>query len=146
MIIWKMKYYNELSTDLLYQILKVRQEVFVVEQQCNYLDADEFDQFSYHLMGFKKNKLVAYMRIVNEGHIYENISFGRILVIKEYRKLGIGQILMEQALKHFAKCKKVIVLSAQSYLINFYEKYNFEKVGDEYLEDNIPHTKMIRNG
>ena len=54
MIIWKMKYYNELSTDLLYQILKVRQEVFVVEQQCNYLDADEFDQFSYHLMGLKK--------------------------------------------------------------------------------------------
>ena len=146
MIIWKMKYYNELSTDLLYQILKVRQEVFVIEQQCNYLDADDFDQFSYHLMGFKKNKLVAYMRIVNAGHIYENISFGRILVIKEYRKLGIGQALMEQALKNFAKFKKVIVLSAQSYLINFYEKYNFEKVGNEYLEDNIPHIKMIRNG
>ena len=120
--------------------------MFVVEQQCNYLDADEFDQFSYHLMGFKKNKLVAYMRIVNEGHIYENISFGRILVIKEYRKHGIGQLLMEQALKHFVKCNKVIVLSAQSYLINFYEKYNFEKVGNEYLEDNIPHIKMIRNG
>ena len=146
MIIWKIKYYSELSTDLLYQILKVRQEVFIIEQKCNYLDADEFDQFSYHLMGFKKNKLVAYMRIVREGYIYENMSFGRILVIKEYRKLGIGQSLIEQALSHFAKFKKVIVLSAQSYLINFYEKYNFEKVGNEYLEDNIPHIKMIRHG
>ena len=141
-----LKYYNELSKDLLYLILKTRQEVFVIEQNCNYLDADDYDQFSHHLMGFQDNRLIAYMRIIDKGHLYDNIAFGRILVIKEYRGMSIGNSLMQKGLSHFTNKNQSIIMSAQSYLIDFYKKFNFKTIGEEYLEDNILHVKMIRNG
>ena len=146
MISWKIKYYNQLSRDLLYLILKTRQQVFIIEQNCNYLDADDLDQYSYHLMGFKENELVAYMRIVDAGHIYDYRSFGRILVKEDYRGLNIGRKLMKTALGEFVNPNSAIIMSAQSYLVKFYQEFAFEVVGDQYLEDNIPHVKMIRHG
>ena len=142
---WQLKYYHELSSDLLYQILKIRQEVFVIEQNCNYLDADGYDKNSQHLMGFKNGALIAYMRIVESGQIYKNVSFGRILVKKEHRGIGLGRELMKQALFNFNNKNLTIVMSAQLYLVNFYNKFNFHVVGTEYLEDDILHIKMIRN-
>ena len=146
MITWELKYYNELSSDLLYLILKIRQEVFVIEQKCNYLDADNLDQYSKHLIGFKDEKIVAYMRIVDSNKLYEYVSFGRILVVKEYRGMGLGIDLMNQALHMISIPGDSIIMSAQSYLIDFYKKFDFNTIGEEYLEDNIPHVKMIRNG
>ena len=146
MINWELKSYNELSSDLLYLILKIRQEVFIIEQKCNYLDADNLDQYSKHLIGFKDEKIVAYMRIVDSNKLYEYVSFGRILVIKEYRGIGLGIDLMNQALRMISVPGGSIIISAQSYLIDFYKKFDFNTIGEEYLEDNIPHIKMIRNG
>jgi len=146
MISWKLKYYHELSSDLLYLILKTRQEVFVIEQKCNYLDADNLDQYARHLIGFKDDKIVAYMRIVDQHKLYNHISFGRILVVKEYRGIGLGIDLMKQAINLISVPGGSIVMSAQSYLIDFYIKFGFYTIGEDYLEDNIPHIKMIRNG
>ena len=146
MISWELQYYHELSADLLYLILKTRQEVFILEQQCNYLDADNLDQCSRHLMGLQDGKLIAYMRIVNKDALYDHISLGRILVIKEYRGMGLGCELMNKAIELIAVDKESIVMSAQSYLIEFYQNFGFQTIGDQYLEDNIPHIKMIRNG
>ena len=146
MISWEWKHYNELSKDMLYLILKIRQEVFVIEQDCNYLDADGIDRNSHHLLGFLDGDLIAYMRIVDQGQKCENISFGRILVKKEYRGDGIGRQLMQKAIDLFSSQHDYISMSAQLYLLEFYKEFNFEPVGEEYLEDNIPHIKMIRNG
>jgi len=146
MISWELQSYHELSSELLYLILKTRQEVFVIEQQCNYLDADNLDQCSRHLMGFQDGKLVAYMRIVDKDALYDHVSLGRILVIKEYRGIGLGRELMDKSIELVGVNKQSIVMSAQSYLIEFYQNFDFKTMGDQYLEDSIPHIKMIRNG
>ena len=145
MIKWVYKDYADLSRDELYEILSLRQEVFIMEQNCNYLDADNYDLQSSHLMAYKNNQLIAYMRIVSAGVIYLNISFGRILVKKEYRNLGVGKELLKRGVGLFSP-ETILVMSAQVYLIKFYEYFGFHSVGEEYLEDEIPHIKMIRNG
>ena len=144
MIIWKCKHYNNLSTNELYRILKIRQEVFIIEQNCNYLDADSFDQVSQHLTCYKNSELIAYMRIVPEGEIYPNISFGRILVKQKFRKIGLGKEIIQRAINVFPE-DTTIVMSAQLYLTQLYENFGFKIIGKEYLEDEIPHIKMIRN-
>ena len=146
MIIWEVLHYDDLSRDLLYSILKIRQEVFILEQNCNYLDADNIDQHSHHLLGVLDNELIAYMRIVQPNQIYTELSFGRILVKKEHRGKSVGRQLMQQAISIFSPDYKCIVMSAQLYLVDFYQDFNFKIHGEEYLEDNIPHIKMIRNG
>ena len=146
MINWELVHYNNLSRDLLYNILKIRQEVFVIEQNCNYLDVDNIDHYSNHLLGYFDDKLVAYMRIVPPRYIYKHLSFGRILVKKEYRGKSIGRELMKKAINIFSTDHQIIVMSAQLYLVEFYQEFNFNIEGEEYLEDNIPHIKMIRNG
>ena len=146
MINWELKYYNDLSQNLLYKILKIRQEVFIIEQNCNYLDADNIDQNSHHLIGLVDNEIIAYMRIVKPSYIYKELSFGRILVKKKYRGEGIGRQLMKKAIDLFGPQHKSIVMSAQLYLVDFYQDFNFIVHGEQYLEDNIPHIKMIRNG
>ena len=112
----------------------------------DYLDADNLDQYSKHLIGLKDDKIVAYMRIVDPHQLYNHISFGRILVVKEFRGIGVGIDLMKQAIDMISVPGDSIVMSAQSYLIDFYRKFGFCTIGEEYLEDNIPHIKMIRNG
>ena len=142
---WIFKHYNELSLDELYLILKIRQEIFIVEQNCSYLDADNLDKTARHLMGYKDEELIAYMRVVDANQIYKTISFGRILVKDKFRKSGVGRELMKEAIALFPK-NEIITISAQVYLKQFYKEFNFEPVGQEYLEDGIPHIKMIRNG
>ena len=146
MIIWEVLHYDDLSRDILYSILKIRQEVFILEQNCNFLDADNIDQHSHHLLGVLDNELIAYMRIVQPNQIYTELSFGRILVKKEHRGKSVGRQLMQQAINIFSPDYKCIVMSAQLYLVDFYQDFNFKIHGEEYLEDNIPHIKMIRNG
>ena len=115
---WICKNYNELSTIELYEILKIRQEVFIIEQNCNYLDADGYDKQSRHLFCLKSNEIIAYMRIVNAGVIYNDVSFGRILVNKKYRKQGIGKKIIKKGLSLFSQSEP-IVMSAQVYLKEF---------------------------
>ena len=145
-IIWKIKSFEELSIHELYEILKVRQEVFVVEQTCYYLDADGYDQKALHLFAEKEGKVVAYCRIFSQGIKYPETSIGRVLTNTKYRNLKLGKTLINIALQaietHFktSECR----ISAQDYLLEFYKSFGFEDTGKKYLEDDIPHTEMVR--
>jgi len=145
---WICKYFEELSLRELYEIGRLRQEVFVLEQNCPYVDFDGKDLYCYHLMGFdENNRLVAYSRIVPKGVSYEDyISIGRVITSGLVRKSGQGRILM---LESISVCEKLfgksdIKISAQTYLLKFYESLGFVSTGKEYLEDDIPHTEMIK--
>ncbi len=143
---WEWKSFDQLSADQLYTILTVRQEVFVLEQSCLYLDADGKDRRSFHLMGFDEDDLVAYARIVEPGISYKEVSIGRILSSKKVRGTGSGKELMVQALGRIQKTygDVPVRISAQSYLKEFYQQFGFEPTGKEYLEDEIPHMEMLR--
>jgi len=141
------KSFQELTIDELYQILQLRSEVFVVEQDCVYQDLDYKDQKALHVLGYKNKKIVAYTRIFNTGDYFKNASIGRVVVAINERKYGYGVDLMKasiDAINHFYKVTK-ITISAQVYLTKFYNSLGFIKVSDEYLEDGIPHIKMERN-
>ena len=137
--------YQDLSPDRLYEILKLRSEVFVVEQKCAYQDLDNKDEKALHLVGEKNNKIIAYTRIFKKGDFFKNSSIGRVLVKKKYRNKDYGRKIMTSSIEKLKKDPKeeIIELSAQKYLLKFYSELGFEKVGEEYLEDNIPHVKMI---
>ena len=141
------KYFSELNTTELYEILQLRAEVFVVEQDCIYQDIDFKDQKSLHIIGYKNNKIVAYTRIFKPGDYFENASIGRVLVVASERKYGFGHDLMKASITAINTHFKVteITISAQKYLKNFYESHNFVQVGEEYLEDGIPHIRMDRD-
>jgi ElaA protein len=144
---WYLKKFEELSRDELYAILHLRSEVFVVEQNCVYLDPDNKDQFAWHLMGWQNDKLVAYTRIIPPGIVYKEPAIGRVVISPEIRRSGIGKELMQRSL---ASCENLygsvpVTLSAQVYLKNFYESLGFEIAGKIYLDDGIEHVKMTRN-
>ena len=137
--------YNELTTNQLYSILKLRAEVFVVEQNCAYQDLDNKDNKALHLTGEINNEIIAYTRIFKKGDYFTNSSIGRVLVKKEFRKKELGKVIMEKSIEIIKKNTKEekIEISAQKYLTKFYKELGFKKTGKEYLEDNIPHIKMI---
>ena len=141
------KTFKELNTTELYQILQLRSEVFVVEQDCVYQDLDFKDQKSLHVFGMINNKVIAYTRIFKPGDYFDNASIGRVVVSKEERSSGYGVDLMEASIKavedNFNTSK--ITISAQVYLTKFYNSLGFKKVGEEYLEDGIPHIRMDRD-
>lgn len=141
---WKYAAFDELNVAELYAIMQLRNEVFVVEQNCVYQDADDKDLKSYHLAGWDGNKLVAYCRILPPGVSYPHASIGRVVTSPAYRKTGSGRSLMLKAivktLSQFT-CSK-ITISAQFYLTKFYESLGFTASGEIYLEDNIPHIEM----
>ena len=141
---FKIKYFKELSTDELYAILQLRSEVFVVEQDCVYQDIDFKDQKSLHVFGLKDDKIVAYTRIFKPGDYFENASIGRVVVAANERKYGFGHDLIKASIKAIKTHFKVdkITISAQKYLKKFYESHQFNQVGEEYLEDGIPHIRM----
>jgi len=145
-ISWHWKAFNQLTTEELYTILAVRQQVFVLEQNCLYLDVDGKDLHSFHLMGFAGQEIVAYARIVNPGISYNEVSIGRILTTNSARGAGAGKQLMLEAIKRIERQfgASDIRISAQNYLEKFYEKFGFQPTGKEYLEDDIPHTEMLR--
>ncbi|MDB4048238.1 GNAT family N-acetyltransferase [Polaribacter sp.] len=140
------KSFSELNTTELYEILQLRSEVFVVEQDCVYQDIDSKDQKTLHVIGYKNNKIVAYTRIFKPGDYFDNASIGRVLVVASERKYGFGHDLMKASIiainTHFKVTE--ITISAQKYLKKFYETHKFIQIGDEYLEDGIPHIRMDR--
>lgn len=143
---WRLYEFRELRTDMLYQIMAARQEVFVVEQNCAYQDADGYDAQALHLCGFWQGNLVAYARLFAPGRKYPEASIGRVLTLKSIRRQGAGKQLMTEA---FAYCRQLfpgasIRISAQSYLETFYSELGFKSVSEQYLEDGIPHQEMLR--
>lgn len=138
------KTFKELTTTELYQILQLRSEVFVVEQNCVYQDIDFKDQKSLHVLGYKNDEIVAYTRIFKGGDYFENASIGRVVVAIEERKFGYGHQLMKYSIEvvHQKLNTREITISAQLYLKKFYETHGFSQVGEGYLEDGIPHIRM----
>lgn len=140
------KTFEELSNTELYQIMRLRSEVFVVEQDCIYQDLDNKDQKALHVLGVKNQNVVAYTRVFMPGDYFKNTSIGRVVVEKEERKFGYGKVIMETSLEEIKKRfpESSIELSAQTYLIKFYNDLGFKTTGEEYLEDGIPHIRMIK--
>ena len=141
---WEIKRFNELSLVQLYDLLALRSEVFVVEQNCVYQDIDTKDVDAIHLLGMHVDKIVAYARLFDAGKYFHNASIGRVLVKQEYRIQKLGHELMKESISAVASefGTAVITISAQSYLENFYKQHGFIAVGDGYLEDDIPHIRM----
>lgn len=140
--------FSRLSLQELYDLMHLRQEVFVVEQDCPYIDADGKDPQSYHLMGYSpKGRLLACARLLPAGVSYPGyVSIGRVVTSPAIRAQGCGQRLMRESI---AWCQHLfgespIKISAQCYLIRFYASFGFHAVGEEYLEDDIPHIAMVR--
>ncbi|NVN17105.1 GNAT family N-acetyltransferase [Muricauda sp. HICW] len=140
------KSFNELSTEELYQILRLRSEVFVVEQDCVYQDVDNKDQKALHVIGVKEGEVVAYTRVFKPGDYFDNVSIGRVVVSQDQRKYGLGKQIMQASLSAIDEKfpNKPIEISAQSYLLKFYSDLGFSAFGEEYLEDGIPHTRMLK--
>ena len=142
------KPFSALTLEELYTLLALRQEVFIVEQNCPYLDADGKDAQSWHLLGWDADgRLAAYARIIPPGVSYPQYpSIGRVVTAPFARGKGYGKEMMEQSLEAlyrlFGRCP--VKLSAQTYLLRFYESLGFQSTGEEYLEDDIPHTAMLR--
>ena len=142
------KKFSELSTEEIYHILKLRSEVFVVEQNCVYQDIDEKDQKAIHLFIEKNNEIIAYTRIFKKGDYYkENPSIGRVVVSKKERGKNLGKEIMIESIEFIKKEMegRKIELSAQKYLDKFYKELNFYSEGEDYLEDGIPHQRMFYN-
>jgi ElaA protein len=143
---WLLKKFDELTPLELYNVLRLRSEVFVVEQNCVFLDMDNKDQQSFHLMGSHDNELVAYVRLLPPGLAYDEISIGRVVSSPQYRGSGAGKLLMRKAISTAAELfgKQPIRIGAQLYLKNFYSSLGFEPQGDIYLEDGIQHIIMLK--
>ena len=143
---WKIKPFEALNVDELYDLLKLRSEIFVVEQNCVYLDLDGKDKKALHLMGEFEGKIVAYSRLFDAGISFDNASIGRVVVDANYRDRKWGHELMQVAIaeikSNFDKDK--ITIGAQLYLKKFYESHGFVQTSEMYLEDDIEHIEMIR--
>ncbi len=142
---WTLKKFEELSPVELYRIMQLRNEVFVVEQNCPYQDADNKDLKAHHFMGWDNDTLVAYTRLIPPGISYDEASIGRVVSSPQYRGTGAGRALMELSIQNtliLFGCN-AIKIGAQLYLKKFYESLGFVQCSDEYLEDNIPHIEMI---
>ena len=141
---WEIKPFNALSIDELYSLLRLRSEVFVVEQNCVYQDLDGKDEKALHLLGSYDGKIVAYARLFKPNDYFENASIGRVVIDQNYRERKWGHELMRQAIagikEHFGETK--ITISAQLYLQKFYEAQGFVRTSEMYLEDDIPHIEM----
>ena len=141
------KNFFDLTNIELYELLSLRSEVFIVEQNCVYQDIDFKDKLALHVLLKKNKKLIGYSRLFKAGDYFKDSSIGRIVVIKEYREKGYGEELMKISIESINKYfkEKKIHISAQAYLKKFYKKFNFKVIGEEYLEDGIPHIKMVKN-
>jgi ElaA protein len=143
----KVKIYQELTTQELYDLLQLRSEVFVVEQDCVYQDIDGKDQNALHVLGYKNEKLVAYTRVFKPGDYFKEASIGRVVVKASERQHQYGYDIMKASVEAIKTHFNVttIKISAQTYLKRFYNTLEFFEVGEEYLEDGIPHVGMIKN-
>ena len=144
---YTLKHFSDLSLEELYAIMVLRQEVFIVEQDCPYIDADGLDQSAWHLLGYDEDGLFcAYTRLLQKGIAYpEYASIGRVITSSKTRSKGYGRELMEVSIQETKRLfnTDAIKISAQCYLLKFYSSLGFEPVGEEYLEDGIPHQGMV---
>ena len=141
------KEFSELSTKELYDLLQLRSEVFVVEQDCVYQDIDGKDKKAHHVLGYKNDRLVAYTRVFKPEDYFKKASIGRVVVKERERQHNYGYDIMKASISLIENDfnETEIVISAQTYLGNFYNKLGFREIGEEYLEDGIPHIKMIKS-
>lgn len=136
------KRYDELTLDELYDIIKLRVDVFVVEQNCPYYELDGKDKMAYHVFCREKEKMIAYLRVLDRGISFETVSLGRVISLK--RRCGLGTELLKTGIE-VAKEKynaDKITIEAQTYAKKFYEGVGFVKISDEFMEDGIPHILM----
>jgi len=142
----EVKSFDELSKKELYELLQLRGEVFVVEQDCVYREVDGKDERALHMLGWEDGILVAYARCFKSGDYFDQAAIGRILVRENYRKLGYGHQITKASIKAIKTKYKAdkIKISAQTYLVIFYESHGFKTTGDRYMEDGIPHIAMIK--
>lgn len=143
---WKLKEFEHLTPFELYAILRLRGEVFVVEQNCAFLDMDNVDFLCYHLMGWDEDNLVAYTRLMDKNVKYDMMSIGRVVTSPAYRGRGFGIELMQLSIDNLYELfgKAPIKIGGQLYLRRFYESFGFVKSSDIYLEDNIEHIEMVK--
>jgi ElaA protein len=144
---FKTKPFKELSAQELYEILRLRSEVFVVEQNCVYQDIDNKDQKALHVLGYYNEELAAYSRLFDAGVYFEYASIGRVIVAQKFRDKKWGNNLMIEAIAGIKQNydKIQITISAQMYLQKFYESHGFIKTSEMYLEDDIPHIEMKKS-
>ena len=138
--------FEELSKNKIYEMLQLRSKVFDLEQQCLYQDMDGLDQKAYHILAENEDRIIGYSRIIKKGEYYSEFSsIGRVTVDEVERKKGVGSGVVEFSIKMIKKIfiNEPIKISAQSYLIKFYENHGFLYKGENYLEDGIPHSAMF---
>ena len=142
---WTIRHFSQLTTEELYAVLRLRSEVFVVEQNCVFLDMDNKDQYCHHVLGWQGSFLAACARIVPAGISYVESSIGRIVTSPAARRSGIGRKLVEVSIDHLYTLhgKLPIHIGAQHYLKKFYESFGFVQKGEIYLEDGIEHIEML---
>lgn len=145
-ITWKISSFDELSKAELYDLYYLRTAIFVVEQNCPYQEVDELDKIAFHVLGIIKNELVAVTRIVPPTTNHNELKIGRVAVKATHRRQKIADKMMEECFRFIEQQweKLPIAISAQQYLINFYANHNFQLEGEGYLEDGIPHVRMVR--
>ena len=139
------KRFRDLSARELYEILRARSQVFVIEQNCLYQDVDGKDYYAHHLFMLDDDRVVGYLRILDRGISYDEVSIGRVMVDSQYRGNGLAGNLMKSAIdfiEHSMNERKIRI-SAQSYLTDFYKNLGFKIESEEYLEDLIPHIEML---
>ncbi len=143
------KNFNELTLDEFHNIVQLRINVFVVEQDCPYPELDNKDRTAMHLFAYAEgssNEIIAYTRIFKPGDYYEEAAFGRVVVHPDYRKQQLGYELIEKTIEAIETQFNIskIKIGAQTYLKKFYESFGFKQAGDAYIEDGIPHIYMVR--
>lgn len=145
---WNLKKFQDLTLDELYALLKLRTDVFSVEQQAVYQDLDGKDRSSLHLMGTDADRLVAYCRILPPGLAFTEPSIGRVVTALSHRGTGTGKTLFQKGLEICLAeyGERPIRIGAQYYLVGFYGSFGFQPAGDIYLEDGIEHVHMLRPG
>ncbi|MEO8278093.1 MAG: GNAT family N-acetyltransferase [Ideonella sp.] len=145
--VWQVRRLDELSPLELLRIMRARQQVFVVEQHCPYLDADSADEQAWHLAAWQGGLVCAYARVVDPGVNYQEASIGRVITDRSVRGRGLGRELIARAIRHASDVypEAAIRISAQSHLQAFYAGFGFAAQGDIYLEDAIPHIEMLRS-
>lgn len=145
---YSIKKFEDLTNTELYDMIRLREEVFVVEQNCVYLDCDGKDKVSDHLLLKDRERIVGTLRMIPAGISYEELSIGRVVLRKDYRKKGLAEKMMKVSIDYMEEKygKSDIVLSAQVVIKSLYKKLGFEEISEVYLEDGIDHVKMIKRG
>lgn len=143
---WYFKHFDELTNQELYDLLKIRQDIFVLEQQCIYPELDNEDQKAVHIFLKVDGEIAANVRVFKSGEHYDEASIGRVAVVEKFRRHGYGREIMEVAISYLEEndTEKKIKIQAQQYLHAFYGSLGFKQISKAYLDDGIMHIDMLR--